>query len=164
MNSGESVLYSLKKYLTGLVLLRTTYVILSTLWILGIFLPVLVDNKSIEQSIFPFINHSYSLVCHQEVEKSFFISGKKLLVCSRCTGIYSGAFLASIYLFFTLIKFQLNKFLLGIAPLPLLADVLFITSGLYEQNKTISSATGLFLGSVLFIYISDVLEKATNNN
>ena len=41
-------------------------------------------------ALFPF-GH---LICHQRPERSFFIGGRQLLVCARCTGLYLGAALA----------------------------------------------------------------------
>jgi uncharacterized membrane protein len=98
-------------------------------------------------------------VCHQDIDKSFFINHKKIFACSRCTGIYSGAFLSSLFLLFSLKRFNLQKVYLWIAPVPMLIDVLFNLFGLYSYNKIISVCTGLFFGSILFIYISDVFEK-----
>src|SRR5687768_17707700 len=32
----------------------------------------------------------FAVVCHQLPERSYFIFGHKLAVCSRCTGLYAG--------------------------------------------------------------------------
>src|SRR5688572_31637307 len=32
----------------------------------------------------------FAVVCHQLAERSYFIFGHKLAVCSRCTGLYAG--------------------------------------------------------------------------
>ena len=33
-------------------------------------------------------------VCHQRPERSFFINGRQMAVCARCTGLYAGAAVA----------------------------------------------------------------------
>jgi hypothetical protein len=41
---------------------------------------------------FAFVYASGSLICHQLPERSFFLDGRQLPVCARCTGLYlSGA-------------------------------------------------------------------------
>jgi uncharacterized membrane protein len=32
-----------------------------------------------------------ALICHQRPERSFFVSGRQVPVCARCTGLYAGA-------------------------------------------------------------------------
>lgn len=34
-------------------------------------------------------------ICHQRPERSFFLHGRQLPVCARCTGLYAGAALAA---------------------------------------------------------------------
>src|SRR5689334_9386781 len=36
------------------------------------------------------IYRGFSVICHQRPDRSYFIDGHKLGVCSRCTGIYAG--------------------------------------------------------------------------
>lgn len=35
-----------------------------------------------------------ALICHQRPERSFFIDGRQVAVCARCSGLYAGAALA----------------------------------------------------------------------
>src|SRR6185295_8285985 len=42
------------------------------------------------------IYHSFSYLCHQIPERSFFIAGHKFAVCSRCTGLYAGFAVAAV--------------------------------------------------------------------
>lgn len=46
-------------------------------------------------------------ICHQIPERSFFVYGKQLPLCARCTGIYLGMFIAFSFYFFT--KILKNK-------------------------------------------------------
>jgi uncharacterized membrane protein len=32
-----------------------------------------------------------ALICHQRPERSFFLDGRQVAVCARCTGLYAGA-------------------------------------------------------------------------
>src|SRR6185369_7959074 len=34
------------------------------------------------------IYHAFGIFCHQRPDRSYFIEGHKLAVCSRCTGLY----------------------------------------------------------------------------
>ena len=36
------------------------------------------------------IYRAFGVLCHQLPERSYFIDGHKLAVCSRCTGVYAG--------------------------------------------------------------------------
>jgi hypothetical protein len=49
--------------------------------------------------------------------------------------------------------------LLVLFTLPLMADVLFTTINIYNYNKIISSITGLFFGSIVFLYILSAIEN-----
>lgn len=40
-------------------------------------------------------------ICHQLPDRSFFINGEQLPLCSRCTGIYLGIFITLTFYFFT---------------------------------------------------------------
>src|SRR5882724_6304522 len=42
------------------------------------------------------IYRTFSSVCHQLPERSFFIAGHQFAVCARCTGLYVGFTLATI--------------------------------------------------------------------
>jgi len=39
-------------------------------------------------------------ICHQRPERSFFVGGKQLPICARCTGLYAGAALAALLVLF----------------------------------------------------------------
>lgn len=65
--------------------------------------PGLFGNPSI-----PFLSWQFDvfhLLCHQDPERSFYIGGSQMAVCSRCIGIY-GAFVVGVILmpFWVLIK------------------------------------------------------------
>ncbi len=132
--------------------------ILLLLWIAGFAVLPLFHNSSVI-ILYPFLNKFYSEVCHQIDYKTLHIFGYKLLVCARCTGIYVGAFFSSVYFIFGKRDFNLNKKLFYAATIILLSDVFFSTVGIYNYSKAISFATGLFFGSIVFVYILTLIDN-----
>ena len=102
------------------------------------------------------IYYAFSPLCHQRPDRSYFIEGHKLGVCSRCTGIYFGFAL-------TLLAYPLVRSLrttttparkwLFLAALPLAIDFSLTFFGLWENTHTSRLLTGLLLGSVAVFYI-----------
>ena len=64
------------------------------LWLSAIFLAPFL--KSFSNTWSEFIYVVFSPVCHQISERSFFVFGFPLAVCTRCLGIYAGCFLGMI--------------------------------------------------------------------
>jgi uncharacterized membrane protein len=123
------------------------------IWTSGIFYPALLPGNSsgLLPGIFP--DKIYSLVCHRESVKSIFISGKKLEVCARCTGIYTGAlFFSFVALAFPRLRPASKRWLL-LSMVPMGLDVFLYSVGIYDYSKWISLSTGIILGSVSIIYI-----------
>ncbi len=105
----------------------------------------------------------FSRICHQKPDRTISILGKKMPVCARCFGIYSGFLLGtSLYPF---LKEPPKKWLLILA-IPLALDGITQLAGLRESNNTLRLATGIMLGSVLPFYIIpgliDFVEKYIN--
>jgi uncharacterized membrane protein len=102
------------------------------------------------------IYRAFGTICHQRADRSFFIDGHKLAVCSRCTGIYGG-------FMFTLLVYPLVRSLrntstparkwLVLAALPLAIDFSLTFFGIWENTHTSRLLTGLFLGSVSVFYV-----------
>ncbi len=127
-------------------------------WFAGLFSNVLFSYGF--PLIFPglFPDKIYSLVCHQDAAKSFFIGGYKLEVCARCTGIYSGAAIFSIAgLLFSRLRPRDKKWLLY-SMIPMAADVIFYSAGIYDYSKWVAFSTGMILGSASILYIFTGIE------
>ncbi|HXQ69748.1 MAG TPA: DUF2085 domain-containing protein [Pyrinomonadaceae bacterium] len=102
------------------------------------------------------IYHAFGKICHQLPERSFFIDGHKLAVCSRCTGVYFG-------FLFTFLVYPLVRSLrrtstpdrkwLFLAALPLAIDFSLTFLGIWENTHTSRLLTGLLLGSVAVFYV-----------
>lgn len=96
-------------------------------------------------------------LCHTDPDKIPFLFGHHLLLCSRCTGIYSGAFLAGIILraAANITKFRLKDPLKLplIMLIPMAADVVLYNTGVYSYNFIIAWFTGFLSGSGVILYI-----------
>ncbi|MGE5497682.1 MAG: DUF2085 domain-containing protein [Syntrophothermus sp.] len=133
---------------------KSALFLLLLLWNLGIFSEFLISRISGLNSLLPFLSIGYSNVCHQSAWKTIGSGAFHTLVCSRCSGIYAGALVLSLLAVFMRGRFFLtNTRLLALMMLPLLADVIFYNSGLYNYSKTAAFLTGFLSGSGVFLYI-----------
>ena len=99
---------------------------------------------------------AFAVFCHQLPERSYFIDGHKLAICSRCTGIYAG-------FAFTLLLYPLIRSLrttslparkwLVLAAIPTLIDFSLTFFGIWENTHTSRLLTGLLLGSAAVFYV-----------
>lgn len=127
-------------------------------WYAGIFSRILLPGSI--SKFFPgiFIDKFYSLVCHQDPSRTFFISGEKLEVCARCTGIYTGGvFFSFIALFLSEARLRTGRWLI-FAMIPMALDVLLYSLGIYSYSRLIAFCTGLILGSASILYIFKSIE------
>ena len=102
------------------------------------------------------IYRAFAVLCHQRPERSYFIDGHKLAVCSRCTGVYAG-------FAFTLLLYPLIRSLrttttpprswLLLAAVPLGIDFSLTFFGSWENTHTSRLLTGALLGSVAVFYV-----------
>ncbi len=102
------------------------------------------------------IYHAFSFLCHQLPDRSFFLDGHKLAVCSRCSGLYFGATL-------TLLVYPLLRSLrvahaphrkwLFAAAIPLLIDFFLTFLGIWENTHTTRFVTGFILSSVMVFFV-----------
>jgi uncharacterized membrane protein len=102
------------------------------------------------------IYRAFGVLCHQIPERSYFIDGHKLAVCSRCTGIYAG--FAFTLLLYPLVRSLRNtatppRSLLILAALPLAIDFSLTFFGIWDNTHTSRLLTGLLLGSVAVFYV-----------
>lgn len=112
------------------------------------------------QSGHPFLGltiyRSFSYLCHQIPERSFFLAGHPFAVCSRCFGLYSGfATAALLYPFVRSLRSSetpARKWLfLAAAPMAIDFGIEFL--GLGHNTHFSRFATGALLGSVAVFYI-----------
>lgn len=138
--------------------IRITLFFLIIIWVFGVFIEFFIPLQNNLAYIFPFFEGIYSTVCHQQPAKLININGHQTLVCARCTGIYLGGLLSSfILLFISKTNFKNGKLML-VASLPMLIDVIFYSSNLYNYSVNIAFITGLFFGSIGIAYIYNGLQ------
>jgi len=102
------------------------------------------------------VYRAFGILCHQRPDRSYFIDGHKLAVCSRCTGVYAG-------FAFTLLVYPLVRSLriattpprswLLLAAVPMGIDFSLTFFGIWENTHTSRLLTGLLLGSVAVFYV-----------
>jgi len=102
------------------------------------------------------IYRTFSHLCHQLPERSFFIASHPFAVCARCTGIYAGfAAAAALYpLARSLRRIDTppRKWLF-IAAAPLAVDFAIEFSGIWHNTHFSRLVTGAILGGVAVFYI-----------
>lgn len=101
------------------------------------------------------LKNFYGQICHQIVERSFFVYDKPMLICSRCTGIFGGfSFLFLIVTLVPSLRKLLNKInyktILAFS-LPLLIDWNFNFIFKVESTNFVRFSTG-FIFSILPVY------------
>ena len=102
------------------------------------------------------IYRAFGIICHQRPDRSYFIDGHQLAVCSRCTGLYAG-------FAFTLLLYPLIRSMrttttparswLLLAVVPLGIDFSLTFFGIWENTHTSRLLTGALLGSVAVFYV-----------
>jgi uncharacterized membrane protein len=102
------------------------------------------------------IYQTFSHLCHQLPERSFFIKGHPFAVCARCTGIYAGfagaAVLYPLARSLRHIEAPARKWLF-IAAAPLAIDFAIEFSGVWHNTHSSRFVTGALLGAVALFYV-----------
>lgn len=111
-------------------------------------------NTSVQESIGGWQYQIFGMLCHQDLARSFDLSGIPMAVCSRCIGIYSFFFLGMLSLpmlaqFKRLSQKKEIKWLIVVILLNL-TDVLGNYFGIWSNNHI----TRILLGSALGLTIA----------
>lgn len=106
------------------------------LWVAALFLA--------PSAVFP----AGSFICHQRPERSFFVHGRQMPVCARCTGLYVGAALAAplAILAASSLAAARARRLLILAALPTLASWSAEFTGLAHPSNLLRAVLALPLG------------------
>ena len=91
-----------------------------------------------------------SLLCHQRPERSFFIGGRQLPVCARCTGLYLGAALAIPFAVAAVVAVssRRNRRIFLVAALPTLITWTLEFAGIVPFSNVVRFVCALPLGFV----------------
>jgi len=109
----------------------------------------------------------FAIFCHQLPERSYFIDGHQLAVCSRCTGIYGG-FMFTLLLY-PLIRSLRNQILpprswLLLATIPLAIDFSVNFFGFWYNTHTSRLLTGAVLGSAVVFYVMPAIIELSSRS
>ena len=132
--------------------LKVVFAILLLLWCAGNIYSFLAANN-VNHFVSAFLNHTYSIVCHQAEHKLIYFDGSSTYLCARCTGIYVGALFMAVSLLMINFKTNISLKPLIISSSIILLDVVFINTGLYNYSKWIAFTSGFLFGAVIYIYI-----------
>ena len=120
--------------------------------IVGAPLAVNAGHPVLAQTIY----RTFSFLCHQIPERSFFIAEHQFAVCARCTGLYAGFTLATfvypLVRSLRLIEAPPRKWLF-MAAAPLAIDFTLGFLGIWENTHFSRFATGTLLGAVAVFYV-----------
>jgi uncharacterized membrane protein len=132
------------------------FMVLGALSFLSLIIDAPVAVAENHSSTAGIIYAAFSKICHQRPERSFYLVGYPLAVCSRCTGLYVGFALA-------LVTYPLVRSLrtttapdrkwLFLAAAPLGIDVTLNFFGIWENTHSSRFLTGLLLGAVAAFYV-----------
>jgi uncharacterized membrane protein len=105
----------------------------------------------------------FSLECHQLAERSFFINGRPMPLCARCTGIAVGSLVGNLSYYF-LKDFYFNTIyaeynvlaaigIIFLGMLPLVIDGSLQMLSNYKSNNPLRLGTGILFGiSLTFLF------------
>lgn len=116
-------------------------------------------------SIFEYLGYP---VCNQIPERSLFYLGYQMPLCARCTGIYIGFVVATVYVALLHRRFEFSRRALPVAllitslALPLIIDVATSYTGLRSTTNNIRLLTGLLFGISGGILLIGLLNDALN--
>ena len=126
--------------------------LLTSLLIISAPLAVASNHNLIAATIY----RTFSNLCHQLPERSFFIAGHQFAVCARCTGLYAGfTFAILLYPLLRPIRTVVappRKWLF-VAAFPLAVDFSLGFLGIWENTHTSRLLSGLLLGGASVFYI-----------
>ena len=116
------------------------------------------DNQNLQESIENSdTNLSKVFICHRLPERTFKIRNHYFPVCSRCTGIYIGAFSYYIFVYFVYVQYNIAVILAAILMIiPTFSDGLTQFFGFRESNNALRFATGLIAGIGLGILVKSI--------
>lgn len=90
--------------------------------------------------------------CHQIADRSYFLNGNQMPVCSRDVGLFAGLVLGFAAACFVRFKGNPVLLLLGLVPLAVDGGLQLVTR--YESNNPLRLATGIVAGTALALLLA----------
>jgi uncharacterized membrane protein len=104
----------------------------------------------------------FARVCHQDPARCFAVAGQPWAVCHRCSGIYLGLLLLSLFPFeLTVLREnpRLRRIWIAAASAPLLIDVALQWSAMHNNTPVSRFGTGLIFGLMLSSLLAPALTE-----
>lgn len=143
------------------VRLRTACLVLASFW--TALCAAIVAAPLLASGPYPlpggFLYLSFTQVCHQNPERSFFLRGHPFAVCHRCSGIYFGLLIGSLLggmLRQPAVDAVRRRWWVMAGAVPLVIDALAPMAGLWNNTPLTRAATGMLFG----IMVSSLLHAA----
>lgn len=103
-----------------------------------------INNESSAISTLRFFSQ---FICHRIPERTFQIKGNYFPICSRCTGLYIGAFSYFVFVYIFYVNYNIFLFLIAILlMIPTFLDGITQYFGLRESFNALRFLTGLIGG------------------
>lgn len=118
------------------------------LWMLILGAPILASQSHFGLASWFYL--VFSNVCHQMPDRSFFIANFPLAICHRCTGIYLGFILGSLFKNpFLYRSTVIRRVWILASTIPLIIDALLPFAGIGTGSAGSRFLTGLLFGTML---------------
>jgi uncharacterized membrane protein len=111
------------------------------------------------------IQKAFRVLCHQKPERSFFIFGHQMAVCSRCFAVYSSFLTVGLAFgaWRSLTKRRWEEiplWSLGVLALPMALDGITQLVGLRESTQALRTITGTLVGAGVGLFVYPFLARA----
>jgi uncharacterized membrane protein len=136
--------------------------VLLTVWFCSLILAAPLAQTAGHDRVAQTLYRSFGILCHQLPERSYFIAGHKLAVCSRCTGIYAG-FLLTLLCYPVIrsirsVEVPARRWLF-LFSLPLLIDFSLGFLGIWKNTHSSRFITGFLFGGMVVFYLVPALAE-----
>lgn len=123
-------------------------------WLLILAAPLLAAHE--QPTTAAAIYFFFHKICHQIPERSFFLWGKQLAVCSRCTGLYVGFSLAALAYPLQFRLKPINDFprwILLLALVPMAIDFVADAIGIFANSGSSRLISGVIAGAAALFFV-----------
>ncbi len=125
-------------------------ILLALWWVLVIGAPFL---AYLESPVSGILYYFFSINCHQIPERSFFLFGKQLPICIRCTAIQLSFTMSALIYIFSVEKREIpSKWYMIFALIPVALDGLTQMAGIRNSSVLMRIITGSIVGAVFAWY------------